>query len=700
MLRRVPRLGISRWSSRSFALIASAACALWASTAQSQILYSENFNTDGDGVRYTVGGRGMNLALADGPSYWEHSFNVGEVGVINRAPARWAALLWSEAIDPALWTNDALSVFDATVNWAAEGRAANLVTYMSPPPTTASDLFLQERLIAAGHNVQGLALDAPLPAASGTRLVLISSPTDPAPPTKFNRYAAPLITWQSSGLDDLGLTSIGAAVPVDAGQVTITNPAHPAAGGKSGTIAWTTSPQTLYSPGRNVPSGGQVVATFNTTAPPVIDSLAKVEQLIAGTLGGTTAAGSIEAADLAAATVGNWSFNNAVPGAPGDGFAVRGLGQITVSAAGDYSFALSGDDGGRLRIDLDRNGQFDATDDVIVDDALHGFLDSFGSATLQSGNYNFEWLSFDNTGDYASELSVAFNPGGGQTGPITLDNWTVLGDHLASDPVRLVGDIDLTTYIPAPVLQERPALVVVDANGDLLGGRITGHEGAGFFAGADMNEPSYGGGGDNILRTLTLDPIDVTGETDLKLTIAVAGTNIDFENPDVFRILADPDGDGPSPFVTLATYSPDGTGALAFAGHRLGNAFEDVTIPLPEGATNLVIKFEAYSTFFNEIVAFDNLRITAGAPATPGDTDDDGDVDLDDLNNVRNNFGGSGDPILGDTDDDQDVDLDDLNAVRNNFGATGGSAVPEPATLVLLLVGSLTWPYWRRKHAR
>ncbi len=54
-----------------------------------------------------------------------------------------------------------------------------------------------------------------------------------------------------------------------------------------------------------------------------------------------------------------------------------------------------------------------------------------------------------------------------------------------------------------------------------------------------------------------------------------------------------------------------------------------------------------------------------GDTATPGDTNGDGDVDIVDLNNVRNNFGGTG---LGDTDGDGDVDVSDLNAVRNNFG--------------------------------
>jgi hypothetical protein len=82
------------------------------------------------------------------------------------------------------------------------------------------------------------------------------------------------------------------------------------------------------------------------------------------------------------------------------------------------------------------------------------------------------------------------------------------------------------------------------------------------------------------------------------------------------------------------------------------------------------------------------VRITTGSVViVPGDTNGDGNVDLDDLNNVRNNFGGSGDPILGDTDGDNDVDLDDLNAVRNNFGATSGGSVPEPGTLAIATLG-------------
>jgi uncharacterized membrane protein len=81
------------------------------------------------------------------------------------------------------------------------------------------------------------------------------------------------------------------------------------------------------------------------------------------------------------------------------------------------------------------------------------------------------------------------------------------------------------------------------------------------------------------------------------------------------------------------------------------------------------------------------ITFVKGGASVPGDTDGNGKVDLDDLNNVRNNFGGQNPPI-GDTDGDNDVDLDDLNAVRNNFGAGGSNSVPEPSTWALLAISA------------
>jgi hypothetical protein len=72
-----------------------------------------------------------------------------------------------------------------------------------------------------------------------------------------------------------------------------------------------------------------------------------------------------------------------------------------------------------------------------------------------------------------------------------------------------------------------------------------------------------------------------------------------------------------------------------------------------------------------------------------GDADNDGDVDLTDLNLVRNHFGATG-ADDGSLDGDAYpfngvVDLEDLNAVRNNFGGT--ATVPEPSSVALGLVG-------------
>jgi len=92
-------------------------------------------------------------------------------------------------------------------------------------------------------------------------------------------------------------------------------------------------------------------------------------------------------------------------------------------------------------------------------------------------------------------------------------------------------------------------------------------------------------------------------------------------------------------------------------------------------------------------------------PFPPGDTDDDCDVDLDDLFAVRNNFGMStgATRAQGDVapypDGDGAVDLDDLFMIRNNFGAGLAAAVPEPATLSLLCVGALAL-LRRRRFAR
>ncbi len=124
--------------------------------------------------------------------------------------------------------------------------------------------------------------------------------------------------------------------------------------------------------------------------------------------------------------------------------------------------------------------------------------------------------------------------------------------------------------------------------------------------------------------------------------------------------------------------------------------------PSTETASELEVDVDAFSTYGADL----RLRRRASGTRTggslsmfvsdgqAGDTDKDGDVDLDDLNNVRNHFDETGENLIGDTAPfDGVVDLDDLNRVRDNFGAVlsvpnGITAVPEPGSLGLAFCGT------------
>jgi serralysin len=126
--------------------------------------------------------------------------------------------------------------------------------------------------------------------------------------------------------------------------------------------------------------------------------------------------------------------------------------------------------------------------------------------------------------------------------------------------------------------------------------------------------------------------------------------------------------------------------------------FADGQLPL-DGRMSLLDTFAtSVNTPTNFAGAVGEIDLTP-AP-TPGDTNGDGTVDLEDLNNVRNNFGAAGPDVVGDANGDDLVDLEDLNAVRNNFGTGGSAAVPEPASLALGLAGVLGFAAFRFARKR
>ncbi len=82
----------------------------------------------------------------------------------------------------------------------------------------------------------------------------------------------------------------------------------------------------------------------------------------------------------------------------------------------------------------------------------------------------------------------------------------------------------------------------------------------------------------------------------------------------------------------------------------------------------------------------DNVTAVGAIEAVPGDADGDGDVDAFDLGLWQTQFGATGDGLSADFDVDGDVDAFDLGIWQIHFGTgLNGAAVPEPATLVVLV---------------
>ncbi len=168
---------------------------------------------------------------------------------------------------------------------------------------------------------------------------------------------------------------------------------------------------------RNVISGNQYTGVY--VAGWDYMNLLVADQLISGAIPRTMATATVSTADYSDVTStspGNWTFDNPVPGGGGDFYVIRSTGTIQVNTAGAYTFALSGDDGGRLRID---------GADVVVDDSGHGFADRFATVNLGVGTHTFEWIGMEYNFAAGWELSVAV--GSGRTGPVTEANgWRVL----------------------------------------------------------------------------------------------------------------------------------------------------------------------------------------------------------------------------------------------------------------------------------
>ena len=84
---------------------------------------------------------------------------------------------------------------------------------------------------------------------------------------------------------------------------------------------------------------------------------------------------------------------------------LRATAVLVVGSQGEYTFNINNDDGGRLRIDLNNDGDFDdAGETIINDDTQHGPTTFTAEKVLSAGTYPIEYIYFERGGGAAGEV--------------------------------------------------------------------------------------------------------------------------------------------------------------------------------------------------------------------------------------------------------------------------------------------------------
>jgi len=623
-----------------------AAFATW-TTAGQEVLYQEDFETDGEAAnppRYTTTGRAVyevdrirsELGIQDqlGPIYWAHNNEVSYTGVPAPTPARRMAMAWDLSLAESDTSPEMLRLFDSSVKWLLNNKAnAKIVVN----PAGANLGVLGDRLTAAGYTL----VDDDT-TVTEDNLNTLGDMLFHAPGAGSRGATAkiPMLVISSSDADDVLTSSIGTTTNFQPGKGKVQVANHPAAGGLTGQFDVANRAANWELLGDFLPANPIMLATFERSVPPTVASLDDVDAMIAGTKQSTKTTGDFQVLDINDTSEANWPGGDPLPGSETGVWGIRATNTLTVTTAGTYTLATGADDGVRVRVDVNRNG-FDAADTVINDPGPHGNTITYGNVTFSAaGTYPIEIVGYNSGGGGNIELSVALQAGGNKTGLDTNpENWELIGTAGSTAPVKSTTPFKLTAYTATgdPQVLNLPLIMLLNGPNDnppgsvFGGGPFTGQSGQRFFGGAGMNKWPLPDTGD---RTLLIGPINVAGKNNVKLTIAAAGTFLDFErsnltrgSADYLEVAIDPDGNGPKDFQRLIFFTPP-SGTVKYVDDattnpknptRLGLAFKDITYDIPADATQLMIEVRSLSTWWNEIFAFDNIRVTAGSTggATP-----------------------------------------------------------------------------------
>ena len=252
----------------------------------------------------------------------------------------------------------------------------------------------------------------------------------------------------------------------------------------------------------------------------------------------------------------------------------------------------------------------------------------------------------------SSDMAAAFPTAGG---------WKVA--------VREDEDADVSGNTVNFTNNEFQFLYVPYTAGGLVGGHINGNTGAAIKSAGDAQfDLARTSEGQYSLSVYNADGVNKKNESAGMIVLSVAGTI---------------PTDGTLPDRTFLSYQYD-----AGSGNFIIQSREQTST---SGGTENVFGSQLPlrdSDFYFAWVDFAN-PLTPTTPI-PGDFDDDGNVDGDDLNFWKGAFGQT---AIGDADNDGDSDGKDFLLWQRNFGtgapsAAAAGAVPEPASLALLLTAA------------